>query len=113
VGVLFSAAVWFQFLLGRRSMDAAFRQELADAVVRCRQRRCAASHELPRLDFRANRPQSSMSAATWPPDEIRAHSVIPNHAQQRASEPSNPPSSICLVEPGSGVNVGDRTDTAG
>jgi AcrR family transcriptional regulator len=32
VGDLFSAAVWFQLLLGRRSMDAAFRQQLADAL---------------------------------------------------------------------------------
>jgi AcrR family transcriptional regulator len=32
VGDLLSAAVWFQLLLGRRSMDAAFRRQLADAM---------------------------------------------------------------------------------
>jgi AcrR family transcriptional regulator len=32
VGDLFSAAVWFQLLLGGRSMDATFRQQLADAL---------------------------------------------------------------------------------
>ena len=49
------------------------------------------------------RGRSSLSAATRPPDEIRAHRVVPNDAEQRAGEPGNPPRLIVFVEPRSDV----------
>ena len=58
------------------------------------------------------RGRSSLSAATRPPDEIRAHRVVPNDAEQRAGEPGNPPRLIVFVEPRSDVYIGDRPDAA-
>ena len=58
------------------------------------------------------RGRSSLSAATRPPDEIRAHRVVPNDAEQRAGEPGNPPRLIVFVEPRSDVYIRDRSDAA-
>ena len=46
------------------------------------------------------------------PDEIGADRIVPNDAQQRASQPRKPPSLIGFVKPGRDIDVGERAEAA-